>query len=470
MKARSGEWWNLAPSEFPRLALWLLLLSQAGALECSPPSKNFDPGGWPASAPAAHENNKLTVKESREVSIQPLTSYLKPEALRRLVPVIGHTGEKIDYTARLLAEAKLWEQNNPRKLAPGFTHWLQMDLTDQNKFLFEAALFLEAPVELDLARAAGNLLVKRDLLLHLGNKSFQQSLVRERNLFINLLRKLPGGVWIDLELLMRLMHGLAPDFIREHSGPRPVWLELAGAPVKPGEFKDWLKSYGLYFQAFLTGPLLWMGGCKLTWQDGKLTAFSLTREGEFLLGNLESLELHPVPSEKPSLFFGKDSLIELDPATAEPEVISLVLLLARIQPVRQAGGEHSGTVALEKLAYQITYEGIGRTFEAGWTLERIQQALTRAAKGPLPPGLADLLQRCWERYGRLHIYENMALIQFGDDYCLPELLTGTHLGQHLLYQFNPRLIAVRPGSIQAILDELRAKGYTPRTVEGAHGG
>jgi len=458
-----------SPSEFPRLALWLLLLSQAGALECSPPSKNFDPGGWPVSSPAGQENSKPSAKESRERRVQPLTTYLKPEALRRLTPVIGHSGEKIDYTARLLAEAKLWEQNNPRKLTPGFTRWLQMDSADQSEFLFEAALSLEAPVELDLAHAAGNFKVQRDMLMHLGYKSFQQSLVHVRRLFINLLCMLPGEVWIDMEALMRLVHGLAPDFLRENSSPRLIWLELDGVSVKTSDFKEWLKSYGLYYQALLTGPLLWMGVCKVAWQDGKPAAFSLTREGEFLLGNLESLELHPVPSERPSLSFVKDSLIELNPAAAEPDVISLVMLLARMQPVRLPGGEHFGTPALQKLAYQITYEGIGQAFKAGWTLARIQEVLSKAAKGPLPPGLADLLQRCWERYGRLHIYDNMALIQFSDDYCLPELLTGTHLGQHLLYQFNPRLIAVRPGSIQEILSELRAKGYTPRTMEGAHG-
>jgi hypothetical protein len=458
-----------SPSEFLRLAVWLLLLNQAGALECSVPSKNFDPGGWPVSSSAGQENSKPSAKESRDRSVQPLATYLKPEVLRRLTPVIGYSGEKIDYTARLLAEAKLWEQNNPRKLTPGFTRWLQMDSAHQSEFLFEAALSLEAPVELDLAHATGKFKIQRDMLMHLGYKSFQQSLVHVRNLFINLLCRLPAEVWIDMESLLRLVHGLAPDFLRENSSPRLIWLELDDGPVKTGDFNEWLKSYGLYYQALLTGPLLWMGVCKVAWQNGKPAAFSLTREGEFLLGNQERLELHPVPSERPSLFFGKDSLIELNPAAAAPDVISLVLLLARMQPVRLPGGEHSGTLALQKLAYQITYEGIGQAFEAGWTLARIQEVLSKAAKAPLPPGLANLFQGCWERYGRLHIYDNMALIQFSDDYCLPELLTGTHLGQHLLYQFNPRLIAVRPGSIQEILSELRAKGYTPRTMEGAHG-
>jgi hypothetical protein len=457
-------------SELSRLALWLLLLSQAGALECSPPPHSLEPGGWLPGAAPGLENSRLSVKENRERTVQPLPPYLKPETLRRLTPVIGHPGEKIDYTARLVGAAGLWEQNNPRKLTGGFTHWLQLDPHEQGQLLFETALSLEAPVELDLARAAGNLVVRRDTMMHLGYKSFQQSLVHARRLFVNLLRRLPGDVWIEVDTLMRLVHGLAPDFLRENNNPRLVWLEVNGVPVKSSSFDEWLASYGFYYEALLTGPLLWMGACRVAWQAGRPVAVSLTRQGEALLGNVAHLDVHPAPSERPSLVFGKDALLELSPADAEPQVISLVLLLSRMQPVRQPAGQHSGAPVLRRLAYQVTYEGIGRAFEAGWTLERLQEVLGKAATAPLPPGLLDLFQRCWDRYGRLHIYDNMALIQFGDDYCLPELLTGTHLGQHMLYQFNPRLIAVRPGSVQEILKELRAKGYTPRTVEGVHDG
>ncbi|MBI4769398.1 MAG: hypothetical protein HY784_03020 [Chloroflexi bacterium] len=103
-----------------------------------------------------------------------------------------------------------------------------------------------------------------------------------------------------------------------------------------------------------------------------------------------------------------------------------------------------------------------RAFEAGWTARGIIAALTEAAHIEPTVELAKHLERWWENFGRLHLYHDLALIEFSDDFALPELLAGTALSRHLLYRFSPRLIAVRPDSIEELFADLEARGHTPR--------
>ena len=71
--------------------------------------------------------------------------------------------------------------------------------------------------------------------------------------------------------------------------------------------------------------------------------------------------------------------------------------------------------------------------------------------------------RTWERNrGLLHIYENITLLELGDDYALQELLISTSLGDHLVYQFSPRLIAIWADGTDLLIEEMERRGYTPR--------
>ena len=449
------------PGDFTRQALWLILLSQTAALESSPPTKNKDYGGWPSL--------ETPGKSGRETSVLPFGFYIKSDVLRRLAPLIGQSTEKIDYIARLLTQAGLWKPDAPKELIPFFSRWLKEGPERQYRDLLEAAKSLEVPVELDRAREAGSFKVLRDAYLHFPYQYFLQGLLKARQIFFRVLMFLPGDVWIDMESVLRLVHGLVPDFIPENNNNRQLWLELKDGPVRSNDFVAWQKSYGLFYQAIVEGTLFWLGMCEVLKQEQRLVAFKLTPFGEFLIGNRDDFKFEPVRASLASISFPKDDLIEINPAQATPETIILVMLLGKIEPAHGSKIDPKGTLFLQSLYCRVQNDGLGRVFEAGWTADRLQKELRAASKQPLPVNLADRIRVCWERYGRLHIYTDMALIQFGDDYCLPELLAGTHLGQHLLYQFNPRLIAVLPEKVEEILGELRSKGYTPRLMEQKRG-
>jgi hypothetical protein len=72
----------------------------------------------------------------------------------------------------------------------------------------------------------------------------------------------------------------------------------------------------------------------------------------------------------------------------------------------------------------------------------------------------------WERYGQVRIYDELTLIELGDDLLLRELQAATSLRRAVVHQFTPRLIAIEDGAVEQIVGELGARGYAPRIVAG----
>ena len=459
-KGRLGRVDAPEPLSFARLALWLALLSQAGQVECSPPVKSQQ-GGWPAS--------DAFPKSMDSARLPPFPSYLTPESLRRVAAATGQPSEKVDFVAALLDRARFWAHEEPRKLGPAFTGWLQKRPDEQSRFLLRKALSLESPSELEQARQAGNFQIVRAPHSGAGYRQFLGRLAAGRDLLSRVLALLPPGEWLDINSLLGLMFILLPDPLAAKGPYNTVWFEKSGARINPAQFDLWRQSYGLFYVMSLAGPFHWMGACEISYQGGEVVAFRLTEFGAYLLGSRDQVELPGQATGKPSLTFTQNGWLELDPSLASAETISLVMLVGHPETGKATRPDRNAGQPRQLLTYAILVEGLGRAFEAGWTGPKIQAALERAAGSAMPASLASQIKAIWERYGRLHFYPDMALIRFADDFCLPELLTGTHLGQYLLYTFSPRLIAVRPENVESLLSELREKGYTPRVEGKPHG-
>jgi hypothetical protein len=127
-----------------------------------------------------------------------------------------------------------------------------------------------------------------------------------------------------------------------------------------------------------------------------------------------------------------------------------------------------GKKKLAKLSFGITQQGIQNEFRAGSQPDTITEMLERNAGKALPEVISRGIQQLWDRFGKMHLYPEMTLIEFSDDYCLPELLAGTRLNHVLLHIFSPRLIAIRKDAEAMFMEELVAKGYTPRLEGDRH--
>jgi hypothetical protein len=60
------------------------------------------------------------------------------------------------------------------------------------------------------------------------------------------------------------------------------------------------------------------------------------------------------------------------------------------------------------------------------------------------------------------LHQNVALIECADDVTLEELMAATPLPAHVIQQLSPRVVIVDPEYLDAVLQAMTQKGYTPR--------
>jgi hypothetical protein len=132
-------------------------------------------------------------------------------------------------------------------------------------------------------------------------------------------------------------------------------------------------------------------------------------------------------------------------------------LLSRAGEVVEASGRG--------LAYRLTAAGVRDAFDDGWTGPDLLAWLAERADGPLPAAARQTLEGWWAHYGTLRLYDEVTLIELGDDLLLRELQATTSLDRALLYTFSPRVIAVDPAAADGLVAELTRQGHTPRVVE-----
>jgi hypothetical protein len=104
-------------------------------------------------------------------------------------------------------------------------------------------------------------------------------------------------------------------------------------------------------------------------------------------------------------------------------------------------------------------------FDTGTSGPEFVALLSARAGGRLPRVVRATLDRWWQGYGALRLYDDLTVIELGEDILLPELLATTSLPAALLHTFSPRVVAIDPSLADALVAELTARGYAPRVVE-----
>lgn len=73
--------------------------------------------------------------------------------------------------------------------------------------------------------------------------------------------------------------------------------------------------------------------------------------------------------------------------------------------------------------------------------------------------------------GRIPVkpHRRVCLIQTEDAVLAEELLARKKLAQDLVGRLSERVLLVRPGRVEAVVQELQKMGHTPQVIQGAGG-
>ena len=136
---------------------------------------------------------------------------------------------------------------------------------------------------------------------------------------------------------------------------------------------------------------------------------------------------------------------------AAPALSKLVETLAEL---RSTNGEHS--------IYQITGQGLQAALQEGRTIAEILASLTDASDEALPEAARSRLQGWADAQDTFHLYDNLPVVEFADDFALQELLRAGGIRRYLLHIFSPRLVAIHPRHVNDLVAEMERRGLMPK--------
>jgi hypothetical protein len=335
-----------------------------------------------------------------------------------------------------------------------FQHLLSLPPTVQMYVILYTWLNTTAWSEMDTLRRQDEEIRVRRNLTHTSFKP--QNLYHEwrsaRHMVLRFLSTIEEGQWVSLQGFMRVMWQIAPDLLHPHTEPSTWWLESTRTRKQFGTtFEDWQDSGGRFVLTVLQGPLYWLGAIQLGYQDDRPVAFRLTPVGSFALHRRSVVveqEQKAIPAGAVQL--SEDLTVTLVPNQVPTQLHELLHLIGQLE-----------TTTPSEFVYRITADGVLRALGQGQTIEHLLGALTRWLGRKPPPSWQSKIVAWCENYGKLHIYEDITLIELADDYALQELLSNTSLRDQLVYEFSPRLIAVLPEAVDALVQEMEKRGYTP---------
>jgi hypothetical protein len=218
--------------------------------------------------------------------------------------------------------------------------------------------------------------------------------------------------------------------------------------------------WGPLVGAILAGPMTWLGLVDTAEHNGKVPNFAVRPASSLLAG-------YPIEH----LSTGKAPWLRIRADSYGTEGTAFVTVLV------PAGSPDDGTHALlaaiadvvdasrEGIQYKLNVERLRVCFEEGLTGPLLIEMLSARAGGAIPREVRAIIEHWWNSYGTIRLYDNLVLLELGDDVLLHELLATSSLPAALIHQFGPRVVAVDPSRVDDLIAELIRLGYTPRLVD-----
>jgi len=419
----------------------------------------------------------------QECRITPLPPLLKSSDLHRLGELTGQSSRMIAFALSLMASMGLLQiAGNVR----GYTLLIREDqlwrllalpAEEQLDLMVHAWLAMPDSVELGMV-------IHEDGTLHLRFKPTYWSAQEPRGALVrrfvaHLVGRLARGdrsEWYNFSSLLDFLWRLVPQLLSaEAEHPTHLaWRFTEGRqsdrPLNLSVREDWQRVWSPLAGIILAGPMTWLGLVETaTARDdtqrvpGALAhdpcAFQVRAAAAILAGREVETYVPALDDRQSRLSVSADSedgtpLVRLPSGAVDP---SIHALLPRL-------GELAGA-STEGLLYRMTADRIQMAFDDGMTGPQLLELLAAHSATTLPDEVRTTIEEWWSGYGRIRLYDDLTLIELGDDLLLRELSATTSIEGALIHVFSPRLIAVDPAMVEDLLAELTRSGHTPRVVE-----
>jgi hypothetical protein len=290
---------------------------------------------------------------------------------------------------------------------------------------------------------------------------------------LDLLGAVPVGRWWSFGSWVEFVWRFRPEFLRgrQQALLRPEWwLERVedGEALSPEVRAEWRQAEGRYLALLFRRALHWLGLLDLAFDaQGRLKAFRVTPAGARLFQKPSPVETPPSaeqavpqavkPRKKEQPFplqaMGDDRLLVPLAALREANPSMLENVLHWCEP---AGATADG------LLVQPTARRVAAALDAQRDLEAWLAALESTR--PAHPAMSALVARVrgWAAaYGRVQISSPVALLEVADAALMRELERVVNLAERRDHVLSPELAVIRPAEVEALLEDLRRRGYAP---------
>jgi hypothetical protein len=471
------------PVALVRTAHQLILLLEQSSTPLRPPMprpqiEKFYQGlaDWdydPGEVLSAKERGKLQGYSDITLAVPPPAWSLPDEAIERLAPIAG--GEaRLEFIFSLLVAAGLFQPGSPVTVWPEVKEqFLRYNEPMQRALLSRVYFHMRNWSELwEVLRAEDQLQLRRSWIFStIKPESLWTDLVRFRQLALRVLVCLPDDQWIKLDDLYPLMKRVWPRF--DHSvwqftyyygptGQRAGWFLARRSTEKAlsSTDEDWQLAQWNFIRRLITGPLYWLGLVDLLFKDGAPLEMRLHGLGDLYWDRVEAPAgsdypiteaAAPPPAEAVTI---NEYTIQVNPAAISAQAHSLFDKIARLDEVSP-----------DRFTYTLNAQAVHASFEAGDTLTDILADWERLLVIPIPEAISARLNEWWQAYGQVRIYENVTVIEFGDEYALAEMKAVTSLEKHLIAEISPRLVLIPQAAVEPLAAELEKAGYLPKQTD-----
>ncbi len=420
---------------------------------------------WPYDADEIGQGQRMrNSPELTSLGVPPQPPLLEDAELASMRSLTDGNPEQMEFLCHLLHELELLASDGGYLVScpEAMQRFARTPPLEQYTSLAQTYTSMTGWSELDmLLRGEPRLSLRRGRYLSFPYTHFRSELVRVRQMLLRFLATAGEMDWCMLTDVEPALRTLWPTFFPAGQLAIPRWLPAAlqftwndedGEPAA-GDSPTWQALQAAFLHVMLQGPLHWLGLASTCVEQGELTSFRL-HGLEDLMWNRPLLPIEELPVEEPVVIDEASLTIAVHRRGVPAEAHALLASIARLEEA-----------TVDHFTYRLDLRAVHDAFERGKLLPDLLRDWETVMPLPVPPALDLALHDWWGRYGQLRLYKGLTLVELGDELTLQELEASTSLSQHIVAKLSPQLVLVPEAAVDALLEELTARGHTPKEMK-----